>query len=134
MTFCKSRFNKKYQYELSRYSVKLNYTIVGGANKLLSAFKKEYIPSSIITYSDRRFFQGNIYSKLNFNFIKNTPPNYFYISKDYKILYNRMHYQKKKLKKIFNNYDESLTEYQNMLNNNHDRIWDCGVSVWGWKI
>jgi very-short-patch-repair endonuclease len=134
MTFCKSRFNKKYEYELSRYSIKLGYTIVGGAAKLFSVFKKEYVPSSIITYSDRRFFQGDIYSKLNFNFIKNTPPNYFYISKDYKILYNRMHYQKKKLKKLFTNYNDSLTEYQNMLNNGHDRIWDCGVSVWGWNI
>jgi hypothetical protein len=132
MTFCKSRFDKKIEWELSRYSVKLNHAVVGGASRLFTAFKREFNPRSVITYSDRRYFQGDVYSKMGFVFIHNTPPNYFYISKDYKVLYNRMHYQKKKLPKILEIYNEKLTEWENMKINGYDRIWDCGVSKWVW--
>ncbi len=35
-------------------------------------------------------------------------------------------FQKHKLKDKIDIYDSELTEYQNMLNNGYDRIWDCG--------
>ena len=38
--------------------------------------------------------------------------------------------QKKKLKNVIENYDESLTEAQNMFNNNYRRIWDSGKIRW----
>lgn len=31
-------------------------------------------------------------------------------------------------------FDENLTEYQNMLNNGYDRIWDCGNYKYKYKI
>jgi len=39
---------------------------------------------------------------------------------------NRMNFQKHKLKNKIQNFNEELTEYENMLNNGYDRIWDCG--------
>ena len=51
MTFCKSRFNKNYEWEISRFASLLDTTIIGGASKLLSHFKKVYNPKSIITYA-----------------------------------------------------------------------------------
>jgi hypothetical protein len=64
MTFGKPRFNKNYEYELIRYATSKH--VIGGAGKLLKYFERNYKPKSIITYADRRFSQGNMYSKLGF--------------------------------------------------------------------
>jgi hypothetical protein len=133
MTFCKSRFDKKIQYEMYRYCNKLNTSIVGGASKLFSHFKKEYSPESIVSYNDRRYFDGMVYKQLGFEFIKNTSPNYWYIDKDYKSLFNRIGFQKHKLKKLLTTFNPDLTEWENMKMNGFDRIWDCGNGKWVWK-
>ena len=130
MTFCKSRYNKNYEYELSRYCNKLNTNIVGGSEKLFSFFLKKHKPKNIISYSDRRYFSGKVYLKLKFNFIDNTMPNYFYITNNYKNLIGRLSFQKHKLKKVLSIYDDNLSEWENMKNNGYDRIWDCGHSKW----
>jgi len=130
MTFVKSRFDKKIQYEMYRYCNKLNTSVVGAASKLFNRFIKDHSPKSIVSYSDKRYFDGIVYQKLGFRFIENTTPNYWYISPDYKFLYNRMNFQKHKLVKLMNNYDHSLTEWKNMQLNGYDRIWDCGNGKW----
>ena len=48
----------------------------------------------------------------------------FYIKN--KNLYNRMNFQKHKLKKLLSTYDPLLSEWENMKLNGYDRIWDCG--------
>lgn len=47
MSFGKSRFNRKFEYELIRFASKLDMSIVGGASKLLSHFKMEYSPIAL---------------------------------------------------------------------------------------
>jgi len=79
MTFCKSRFDKKCEYEMSRYCNNLNTSIIGGGNKLFSHFINSYRPNSMVSYSDRRYFNGNIYRQLGFTFVDNTSPSYFYL-------------------------------------------------------
>ena len=133
MTFGKSRYDKKVQYEMYRFCNKLNTNIVGGASKLFSFFVNTYDPQSIISYSDRRYFDGILYVKLGFKFIQNTTPNYFYIFNNYTTLKSRISFQKHKLKKILPIFDPLLTEWENMKNNGFDRIWDCGNGKWVWK-
>lgn len=132
MTFGKSRFDKKVEWEIIRYCNLLNVSVIGGASKLLNYFIKTYNPNSIISYSDRRYFDGLVYNTIGFKFINNTSPNYFYINKNYKTLYSRMMFQKHKLSKLLENFDPSLSEWQNMKNHGFDRIWDCGHSKWIW--
>jgi hypothetical protein len=131
MTFGKSRFDKKYQYELLRYSSDLDTVVVGGASRLFNRFVQENTPSSIISYCDLRWGTGNLYTNLKFVKVSDTPPNYFYVKSDN--LYNRIKFQKHKLKNILENYDEKMTEVENMFNNGFRRIWDCGNSKWEWK-
>ena len=133
MTFVKSRFDKKIQYEMYRYCNKLNTSVIGAASKLFKRFINDHSPKSIISYSDKRYFDGIVYQGLGFNFIENTTPNYWYISPDYKVLFNRMTFQKHKLNKLINNFDSNLTEWQNMQLNGYDRIWDCGNGKWVWN-
>lgn len=126
MGFNKSRFNKKYDYELMRYCTVFSFNVVGGAGKLLKHFRKKY-NGSIISYADKRWSTGNLYKSLGFKELEDTQPNYFYVKGNKRE--SRQKYQKHKLKNILKNFDESLTEKQNMINNGYSIIWDCGNKV-----
>lgn len=125
MTFCKTRFNKNYEWELSRFCNKKYTNVIGGASRLFKMFTKNYFPKSIITYANRRYSKGNLYDKLGFKKITSTPPNYFYFQKEMNLL-SRMNFQKHRLKNILPNFDETLSEYENMLNNKYRILFDCG--------
>lgn len=135
MTFNKPRFNKGYNWELIRYCCRKNYTVVGGASKLLSYFRKHY-SGSIISYANRRWSNGSLYEHLGFKLINESVPNYFYfetkngfLPKDM-ILHSRIEFQKHKLKDKLEVFDESLTEKQNMFMNGYRIIYDCGNLVY----
>jgi len=127
MTFGKPRFNKNYDWELIRFANLINYTVVGGAGKLLKHFINTY-GSSVISYADRRWSDGNLYDKIGFSCIGNSKPNYFYIDKDTRI--SRYKSQKHKLKDQLEIFDPDSSEYINMKNNGFTRIYDCGNSIW----
>jgi hypothetical protein len=78
MSFTSSRYRKKVQYELLRLCTKEGCTIIGGAEKLFSAFMKEYTPSSIISYCNRNKFKGDVYLRLGFKEEK-LKPDVFYV-------------------------------------------------------
>ena len=126
MTFSKSRFNKNYDWELLRFASIFSFNVIGGAGKLLKYFENNY-NGSLISYADKRWSKGNLYRQLGFDEIKDSSPSYFY-TKGLK-RFNRVMFQKHKLKKLLENYDENLSEYENMSNNGFMRIWDCGNKV-----
>lgn len=135
MTFSKSRYSKKYQWELSRFSNKLNNSVLGGASKLLKYFIIKNNPISIGSYADRRYSIGNLYQKLGFNFISYSKPSYFYFKGgNIENLFHRKNFQKKLLKNRLKIFDEELTEWENMKNNGWNRIWDCGHSLYVLKV
>ena len=130
MTFGKSRMNKSYEWEMIRYCNKINMSTIGGAARLLKHFEKENVPKSLITYSDRRLFTGKVYLDNGFEFSHYSQPNYFYWHKNEPLkLYSRQKYQKHKLSSLLETYDPERSEYDNMLINGFNRIWDCGNSV-----
>lgn len=120
MTFTKPNlakgFRNKDGWELSRYCT--NGSIVGGAGKLLKAFIKQYNPSSIITYADRRWSMGELYEKLGFDLSHISRPNYWYIKDDIRI-------HRFRLRKTPND-DPHLTEVENRRKQGYIRIHDCG--------
>lgn len=128
----KPRFNKKYDWEILRFANKLNTKVMGGFSKLFKYFTSNY-NGSIITYSDLRYFNGSVYESNGFKYIKTTKPNYYYMD-NYNIRYNRINFQKHKLNNILENFDEDLTEWENMKTNGFDRIWDCGNNAFEYTI
>lgn len=80
MAFGKLRLTetKDGEFELHRYCMKDGYTVVGGANKLLKAFEREYNPKFILSYSDNDFFLGGIYEKLGFHYTGQSRPRYYW--------------------------------------------------------
>lgn len=130
--FSPSRFNKKYQYELLR--LVFSTRIIGGASKLMQYFIKQYFPTSIVSYSDNRWNTGKVYLQMGFTFSHTTKPNYWYFKNNNSLrLYNRLHFQKHKLKTKLKTYDDCKSEWENMITNGYDRIWDCGNDVFVWK-
>jgi hypothetical protein len=134
MTFGKNRFKKQSnELEMVRFCNKLYTNVVGGAQKLFKHFVKNYNVENkdIISFADRRFFNGDLYLNLGFEFIKNTSPSYIYWK--HNKIFNRMSCQKHKLHKILEVFDNNKTEYENMKINGFNRIWDCGNIKFVWR-
>lgn len=130
----RSRYNKKVEWELIRYCEKKDIVILGGKNKLLKFFIKKYNPSSIISYSDRRWFTGKSLESIGFKYIGSTSPNYKYFKVGFFDFYSRESFQKYKMKEMKNFiYNEKLTEIENMRYNGYDLIYDCGMNVYIWE-
>lgn len=128
MSFGPSRYNKQYQYEIHRFCSSM--PVVGAASKLLTAFIRDHNPESIISYSDNRWGNGKTYEHLGMTKISETI-GYHYT--DYKQRFDRVKFQKHKLKYLLDNFDAAKSEWENMVAHNYDRIWDCGQSLWVWK-
>jgi len=133
MTFCKPRIlmnkriekNKK-SWELARFATDINSRVVGISSKLLSFFKNNYEWDDIYSYADKRWSTGNLYFKLGFTLNKDNPPDYYYILDGKRK--HRWGFRKDALREKYpTTFDPTLTEYQNMLNMNIDRVWDCGT-------
>ena len=129
MTFVKPRFNKKYQYELSRFCSKNNCNVIGGASKLFKYFIEKYNPQSIISYSNIAHTKGKLYETLGFELDSISDPNYVWCNNGHDILTRYQCQKHKLLKQGF----KGNTEVEIMHNNGFYRIFDCGNKVWIWK-
>lgn len=124
MTFCKSRFNSDYEWELSRFANKQGVNVVGGFSRLLKWFRSEY-SGNIVSYADRRYSNGDVYYKNGFEMIRENAPSYFYVDKNCLKRYNRMMFQKK----LIGAYD--CTEYEKAREMGYNKIYDCGTICFG---
>ena len=125
MTFCMGRKFMKgdsENYELMRFVNKKNTLVIGGASKILNYFIKNYHPKKIVTFSDLRYSNGNLYNKLGFEYLHETKPNYFYV-KNLK-REHRFKYRKDQLLK--EGFDSKKSEHEIMLERKIYRIYDCG--------
>lgn len=124
------------EYELIRYSTKLNSMVVGGAQRLFKYFVSTYAPSSIVSFCDIRFSSLNpdetVYPRLGFKYISTSKPNYKYIREDTLTMYSRQMFQKHKLKDKLEIFDEQKSEFQNMRENGYIRQYDCGNFKFVW--
>lgn len=131
-SFGMNRFSKNQEYECTRMTSS-DYTVVGGASKLFSHFIKTEKPASIVTFADLRFGEGKTYLNCGFVEAEQTAPNYWYFKKNTNRLFSRVKFQKHKLAKQLEDFDPDKTEYENMLDNKWDRIWDCGNAKYIWR-
>ena len=115
MTFCKPRFSKKYDWELSRYCSKADCNVVGGASKLFKHFIETH-GGTVVSYSDIAKTRGTLYEKLGFECDHISPPNYVWTNPDGDVL-SRYQCQMK-------NETEIMTE------RGYVRVYGCGNKVW----
>lgn len=112
-------------WELNRYATNYEYSVRGGAGKLLKYFMQHYAWNEIYSYADRRWSEGEMYKKLGFKLTSISKPNYWYVPKGYYKREYRYNYTKYKL--IEAGHDKYKTETQIMQEKGYTRIWDCGM-------
>jgi len=134
MTFGKPRrWNKGMielgDWELLRYVSK--FTIVGGASKLLSEFRRNN-KGSIVSYAAKNWSSGNLYEKLGFTLRGNTGPGYFYVDLKGKLgRVSRQEAQKHKLPALLGDqFNEAESETENMKRVGYVKIYDSGNLVY----
>lgn len=131
MSFGRPRFDKKSKVELLRFASKSGYTIPGAGSKLLNNAKHLWEGGTLISYCDRRWSDGEFYKRVGFSLARISSPSYIYVHARTKQIVSRYSAQKHRLKSLLgDNYDESLTEGENMEMNKFFKLWDCGQMVY----
>lgn len=131
-SFTKNRFGNNHVFECARITSHSDYTVVGGVSRVMKQFINTVKPESIVTFADLRFGEGDVYKHCGFERMQDTPPNYWYSYKYHPTLHSRISFQKHKLASKLETFDATKTEYENMLDNGWDRIWDCGNAKYSW--
>lgn len=135
MTFIKPRLSTDdKEFELNRLCSNNLFYIIGGADKMLKYFERNYNPIKVVSYADYRISFGGVYERLNFKLSHMAPPKYWYLYPSKMIRDSKYKFSLKKIKRKYetgelNFYNPELTEWENMQNNGYDRIWDCGNMV-----
>ncbi|MBT9137698.1 MAG: hypothetical protein DDT31_00236 [Syntrophomonadaceae bacterium] len=129
MTFGASRFNSTLNWELLRFATKTGTSVVGGASRIFSTWRRKHAGASIVSFSDNRWGTGNFYTHLGFTNDGQTGQGYFYINSNGQRR-SRQQHMKHKLKNALTVFDPSLTERENCWNNGWYRVWDLGNTRW----
>lgn len=129
--FGQSRYSK--EIELLRFASKLNSNVRGGFSRLFKYCVNQYQFESVMTFADRRISSGNIYLLNGFEQVSISKPGYWYFKNNKDRVFNRMTFQKHKLNKLLDSYDETKTEKENMIANGYNYIYDYGQIKLVWK-
>lgn len=112
-------------YDLVRYAS--SDTVIGGFSKILSTFKKEVMWKYVYTFASLDYSNGGVYEKCMFEKEHITPPNYVYFSSTKNKTLSRYQTMKHKLKSILgDDFDQALTEKENMEKAGWYRVYDAG--------
>ena len=126
MTFGKPRYTNSFDHEMIRLCTKRKYTITGGASKLFKHFVNNHA-GSIISYCDFKYFSGEVYTRLGFEFQRLNPHGYVWF-KDGAML-SRYQTMKHKLPKLLPHFDKDMSESANMQTHGYIKIPDLGQAV-----
>ena len=117
---------------LNRLVFSDNTQIIGGASKLLKAlvrYAKHNKYDMLVSWSDNRWSQGNVYDKIGFSCTDNLSPDYSYWVGG-ELRESKQSNKKNLLLKKGANGDISMTENDLAKSLGYYRIWDCGKRRW----
>lgn len=130
MTF----LNEGKTWNLNRFSTNTNYSCPGVASKLFNAFIKEYKPSEVKSFLDRRWcfnIENNLYTKLGFVQDSILSPDYRYTNGHYERIH-KFNFRKQRLNKKYG-LPLTMTESEMAKKLGYYKIWDCGLIKYVWK-
>lgn len=131
MTFGKPRYNKNFEYELLRYCS--SFDVIGGAEKLFSAFTRKYTPTSIVSYCDNSKFSGNTYFKLGFIFKSKSISKHWYNPKTGVHVTDNLLRQRGFDQLFGTTYGKGTSNEELMRLNEFVEIFDAGQSTYIWN-
>lgn len=133
MTFKKE--NIKNHWELTRFASDYHYICQGIGGKLFKHFVRNYKPTEIKSFADRRWTvdeKNNIYIQLGFKFDSYTNPDYHYFKfEDGLIRQHKFGFRKQILHKKYG-LPLSMTEKQMTEKLGYEKIYDCGLIKYVW--
>lgn len=134
----KKILNDTDDYDLTRFASDYNYVCQGVGGKLFKYFIKNYNPSSIISFADRRWtvdINNNVYTKLGFTLVDKLKPDYRYYNNNVD-RYQRFHkfgFRKQIINRKYG-LPLTMTETEMVKKLGYDRIWDCGLIKYKYEI
>ena len=128
---------KNRDWELTRFATRDDIICQGVGGKLFKHFIRNYNPSRIVSFADRRWTlskDDNLYTKLGFILESENLPDYKYYNDrvDKYKRFHKMSFNKKKLSKMYG-FPLTMTEKEMTKELGFDRIWDCGLFKYVWK-
>ena len=121
-------------YELTRYCVNPEQSVIGGVSRLIKAFLNDNKCEAIVSYSDNRWSVGNLYKASGFLFEGYGNPSYWYVKRgSHEKRVHRFNWTKTKALKAYGG-SETDTEWDIMQRNGWDRVWDCGKTRWVYYV
>lgn len=133
MTFGRSRFNKNFDYEMLRYCTKPGVAVSGGAERLFSAFVREY-DGSIVSYSDNAKFDGLVYERLGFSLeSEGVPTVHWYNPKTERHITDSLLRARGVDQLLGTSYGKGARNDELMLKEGFVEIYDCGQSRWVYR-
>lgn len=124
-----------FDWELTRFCNLAFSRCVGGASKLFKYFVDNYHPSTVVSFSNRSYTSGGMYSELGFSFDSYVDVGYVWVDSNTDAYLNRISCQKSKLKKLFDDPTidvENKTESQIMEEHGFVKVYDSGLIKWIW--
>lgn len=122
------RGKNRADFILNRMAFKDDVSVIGGASKLLSKFK-EYSKlkgyTRIVSWSDNRWSEGNVYKAMGFSMDGELPPDYAYVFNG-----KRMSKQSNTKTSLLKKGAVGSTENEMAQSLKYHRIWDCGKKRW----
>lgn len=118
---------------LDRLCFKSGISVVGGASKLFKyslPWLKSQGLEKLISWSDNRWSQGNVYVQLGFELARDGGPDYSYVDTNK----NCHRVSKMSQKKSNTKCPEGMTELQWANARGLHRIWDCGKKRWEFNL
>lgn len=113
----------KHPWELLRMVSDPDYRVHGIWSKILSVFIRDHRPSSVVSFSDNRLFDGRTYGKIGFKLDGEVRPNYYWVK-------GQKRFHKSGLRKRGIDRRSPLTEGQLREGQGYRRIWDLGKKRW----
>jgi len=123
-------------WTLSRFATRI--TVVGAASRLFQAFLRDNGNVEVKSFSDNRYFDGNMYKKLGFTLEEEIPADYQVWSPRMG-LWPKSHYQRRNIPKrllehnvddVFNPDTDPRSETEMTYLMGARRIFDCGKKRW----
>jgi hypothetical protein len=133
MTFKKE--SKENCWELTRFATLKDVVCCGVAGKLFSYFVRNYNPSEVKSFADRRWTldkDTNVYTKLGFKLDKVLKPDYRYFKhSDGIIRQHKFGFRKQMLHKKYG-LPLTMTESEMTKKLGYSKVYDCGLLKYVW--
>ena len=136
VTSFKQEIKGSNKWELTRFASDYNYICCGVGGKLFNWFIKNYKPTEVKSFADRRWTldkDNNLYTKLGFVLEKELKPDYKYYNAkvDKYKRFHKFNFRKQTLHRKYG-FPLTMTETEMVKELGFDRIWDCGLFKFVW--